>query len=175
MWAFFLLIGCGPGSLSLNEEDRVMRSAWALDTESNSQTGLLFSTSRIPCESTPTDDPTQALLNTQDLSHARSREGSLLIWVPLENDRSNGPLDVAITGYEVLESERMWTDGLIANYRPTDTFEFETFGTLTLQDQSESYWKGTLKAEAPALRVDFKAKICSTEEVFQILGLLGLN
>jgi len=74
-----------------------------------------------------------------------------------------------------LESERMWTDGLIANYRPTDTLEFQSWGRLNLQDHSESYWKGSLTADAPSLRVDFKAKTCSTEEVFQILGLLGLN
>ena len=168
-----LLIACGTGSLSFNEQDRVLRSAWALDDDE--ARGILLSTSHLPCDTEGQKNPTEALLETQEISHARSREGSLLIWVPLANETLPGEHRVTISGHEVLEAERMWTDGLIANYRPTEIKEFTTEGLLQLDRLTTKHWFGSLNADSPALQADFRADICPTPEVLQILGLIGLN
>ena len=168
-----LLLACNAGSLSLNEQDRVLRSAWALDGDETH--GILLSTSHIPCQMEDQENPTEALLETQEISHARSREGSLLIWVPLAKGTLPGDHKVTISGHEVLEAERMWTDGLIANYRPTESKEFTTEGQLQLDRLTTKHWFGSLSSDSPTLNAEFRADICPTPEVLQILGLIGLN
>ena len=175
MISLFLLTACGPGSLEFNDEIRNLRSAWALEAASGGERGLLLSTSSLPCTTTPPDDPTQVLLETQEISHARSREGSLILWVQLADPPATGERNVTLSGYEVIEAERMWTDGLIANYRPTETMDYLTEATLELTSISKSRWTGHLRAEDPSLRADFQADICQSEEVFQILGLIGID
>ena len=111
----------------------------------------------------------------QEISHARSREDSLLLWARIASPLAVGTQTVSLSGYEVIEAERMWTDGLIANYRPTETAEYLTEAELTLHSISETHWKGELEANSPHVAASFQADVCESEEVFQILGLIGVD
>ena len=175
MLGLFLLTACGPGSLQFDNEARVLRSAWAVEDTSAGKPILLLSTSTIPCHSEASEDPTEVLLETQEISHARSREGSLLLWATLDRSLQPGIQEVTLYGFEVTEAERMWTDGLIANYRPIETLDYVTAAAIDLRSVSETRWSGGITAEEPALKASFRAEVCESEEVFQILGLIGIE
>ena len=130
----------------------------------------------VPRADNAVEEPeTEVLLETQEISHAQSREGSLLLWTRVTDPLTVGTQKVSLSGYQVIEAERMWTDGLIANYRPTETAEYLTEAELTLHSISETHWKGELHAESPKVVASFQADVCESKEVFQILGLIGIN
>ncbi|MEC7242583.1 MAG: hypothetical protein VXW32_15220 [Myxococcota bacterium] len=171
----YLLTGCGPGTLEFDNEIRELRSAWVLKKRDAEEHVLLLSTSHLPCTVDTPKSPTEVLLETQEISHARSREGSLLLWTRLTSPMTDGTHSVTLSGYQVLEAERMWTDGLIANYRPTETEEYLIQADLTLRSTSDIRWTGQLLAAKPAVEATFRADVCESEEVFQILGLIGID
>ena len=175
MIGLMLLGACGPGSLEFQGAERLLRSAWILEESSSGEALLLLSNNALPCRLSQTDDPTEILLETQEISHARSRERSLLLWATLDPESAPGHQVVSLHGYEVTEAERMWTDGLIANYRPIETVDYLTAAELQIDSRSNSHWTGSLTALDPMVEAHFRADLCQSEEVFQILGLIGID
>jgi hypothetical protein len=174
LWAG-ILGGCAPGQIQAWGEKDALQSAWVHPTAQTLH-GLLLSNRHLPCALNNHTDPSESLLEAQSLAHIYTQEGSRLIWVPLNKSLEalqNNPSIEALY-FEVLESEVIWTDQLTAAYRATDTRDERFAGSLVLQLQGDK-WKGDLSLDQGRLHANFRAQSCEAPELFQILGLLGID
>jgi hypothetical protein len=170
-----LLTACAPGDLNAWGENTTLQSAW-VHSVGQDLNGLLLSTIRLPCLLGENTDPSEALLESQSLEHVYTQEGSQLIWVPLEGSLQELEKDPSVQAlyFEVIESETLWTDQLLAAYRATESRSEQLSGELLLSKENET-WSGSLSLNQNALHADFRAETCESPELFQILGLLELN
>lgn len=174
LWAG-IFAGCAPGQLQAWGERDTLQSAWVHQTAETLH-GLLLSNRRLPCVLNEHTDPTESLLEAQSVGHTYTQEGSRLIWVPLNSSPEalqNNPSIEALY-FEVLESELIWKDQLTAAYRATGTRDERFAGSLVLQLQGDK-WKGDLSLDQRRLHANFRAQSCEAPELFQILGLLGID
>jgi len=172
-----LLIACTTGELRFEGEDIQLRSGWVFQDPDTEQTGILLSNNHLPCELSGEDDPTEVVLDTQSLNHAYTREGSVLFWVELHRQEiaTQSSLDVSAYFHQVQESELMWEKGLTAAYRATETTTHTLEGELFLEDIHKDRWKGRIKLGSDAITGDFRAPLCNSKDLSQILGLYGIN
>jgi hypothetical protein len=170
-----LVVACAPGELNAWGENTVLQSAW-IHSVGQDLNGLLLSTIRLPCRLGENTDPSEALLESQSLEHVYTQEGSQLIWIPLEKSPHELEKDPSVQAlyFEVIESETLWTDQLLAAYRASESRFEQLNGELLLSKKNET-WSGSLSLSQNALQAEFRAESCERPELFQILGLLGIN
>ena len=173
---WLLAMACNPGALHLDGETFELASAWFFSLSDESGPSILLSTSHLPCDLNSPPNPTQALMDSQSMQHATTREGSRLLWIEMPAKPEEGSHASNALLYEVHESERLWQDGLLAAYRATESTLREFSGTLDIHRTEQDRLKATLSSPtSPSLSVLFSAKYCPFDETLQILGTNGVE
>ena len=172
-----LLIACTAGELHLDGEDVQLRSSWVFQDTDKGHTGILLSNNHLPCQLSGEDDPTEVVLDTQALNHAYTREGSVLLWIELNQEEvtPRTTFDVSAYYHRVHEAELMWEKGLTSAYRATETETLQFDGKLSLNHITERQWNGHIELGSNTIIGNFKAQLCDSKDLSQILGLYGIN
>lgn len=171
-----LAMGCGPGTLYLDGEEFALSSAWFFSNLNESGPSILLSTGRLPCDLNSPQSPTQALIDSQAIQHATTREGSRLLWIEQPSPLTEGSQESPVALFEVHESERLWQEGLLTAYRVTDSTFREFSGILDVHHAEKDNLQATLHStNSPSLKVRFSAKHCPFDETIQILSANGVE